>query len=146
MLGRTIACTLTIVALGLALPGLAFAQQFKPTVFVSVTGDDAVGRRLTYELRTQIAQSPLLTLSDDKESSLIRVGIVTIGSDSDNYVRTSYSFVISLRNLSGGFDYLVDHVVGYCGSNVVASCARDVLTNIVETRDDVVSAFQTSQE
>lgn len=139
-----------VVALLLAV-GLAFfiapaeAQPARPNVFVSFTGEDAVGRRLAYDLRTQIATSPMVALTDDQAEALIRVNLITIGSDSDSYSRTSYSVVITLQNFSGGFDYYYDHYVGYCGSSVVSTCARDVLTSIIEVRDDIVGSLQRTQ-
>lgn len=123
----------------------ANAQPARPNVHVSFTGDDAVGRRLSYELRSQISSSPMVQLTDDREAAFIRVNLITIGSEVDNYHRTSYSLVITLKNFSGGFDYYYDHYVGYCGSNVVQTCARDILTSVVEVRDEIVETFQRSQ-
>ena len=121
----------------------AAAQEARPRIYVNYTSQDAVGRRLAYELRTEIARSPLLSLTDVEDDAFIRANLITIAADdNDGYSLTAYSFVITIKDLDGGFDKFYTHFAGICGANRVQLCARDMVTSIVETRDDIIAALQ----
>lgn len=119
----------------------ASAQQARPNIYVEVTANDPVGRRLGYELRSQIASSPLLALTDLDSEAWIRIAMVTVAADSNRgYNMTAYSFVITLANFDGSFDYFYSNWAGVCGADRVSQCARDLVTNVVGVRDDIIRA------
>jgi hypothetical protein len=143
---RRVAFGLCVAAVCLFLdPVIAVAQQARPSVYVNYSGDDAVGRRLAYELRTQIAESPLVALADNPDDALLRANLITVAADGENgYTLTAYSYVITLKEFDGGFDRFYTHFAGVCGSTRVRECGRDLLTRVVEVRDEIIAALRES--
>lgn len=143
---RRVAVGVWIAGLCLAFaPAVAVAQQARPSVYVNYSGNDVVGRRLAYELRTQIAESPLVALADDPDDALLRANLITVAADGeDGYTMTAYSYVITLKEFDGGFDRFYTHFAGVCGSTRVRECGRDLLTRVVEIRDEIIAALRES--
>lgn len=101
-------------------PALSHAHEGQIDVTLTHTGPDAGGRRLAQSIRSELAQSKLMTLvkaSDDR----IGVYLVTMWRGGDNPV-TIYSVTWTLGGMTDD-GYLTSRV-GTCEANGVRACAR----------------------
>lgn len=117
-----------------ALAALSFVApaEAKDRISVLYSGDDSVGQRLAYALRQKIASSYLFELVDGNAGARIEFKLTTLDPDSHSSLkgtRTIYSSVIVLINQQSSEFYFTSSV-GKCGSDVLASCAESLLSDL----------------
>lgn len=112
-------------------------------VFVDSTTKDPVGKRFDFVIKEKLRSSSSFALSYDENESPIKISLVTLdpdGKTNNAGNRTIYSFNILISN-PGGFDYLYTSFVGYCGSQVLQSCAEDVAEELGVAIEDIRQAL-----
>lgn len=126
-----------LAAIAFAVCASASAQV---AVYVDSNTKDSIGKRLDFVVRDHIRSSSSFRITYDEEEAIIKVSLNTLDPDRDTRsvsTRTVYAFNILLRNPSGGFDYLVKSFVGYCGTDVLASCGDDISQEIGVVIEDL---------
>ena len=96
------------------------------TIMVQSTSDDTVGRSLVYELRNEITRSGRHSVVFTRDDAGFVINIVTL---KDNEGRTTvYAASLLMPPFDKeGLSYFVTSIAGFCGANVTASCAKEVL-------------------
>ena len=117
---------------------LSTNTAFSAPIYVSHSGDDLVGQRLTYGLREAIAKSAQHRIVYAEKDAAFSIFLVTVKNGDDPV--TSYSAVLTIPQPSGkGLNYYVTSVAGNCGSSRIPSCADNIMAMF---DDDITSIIQ----
>jgi hypothetical protein len=98
--------------------------------------------RLIYQVREGIRRSASMALAPSDE----RAGYVLemVALDTNDAASTAYSFVLTTRASLGkdAGQLILEHQVGLCGSNRVASCADSIVAGTDKAITERVSVLQ----
>jgi hypothetical protein len=125
--------------LSLAISAQASAAPAK--IFVEATTNDPIGQSIAYELREKINSSSLYTITYSRDEALFVISLVTIDAETGH--TSAYSAALLMPPFNGkGFDYFITERVGYCGKDVVASCASGILSSFDGSMSEVIEGFR----
>lgn len=133
MLKRLFALALLAVA-----PAALAAGNVVMPIEVSASGNDSVGRQLSYFIQQDLSASSTMRLTDSNELR-IRLSLITLDADrqSPGY-ETVYSVVWTWINPKQAFPLFLNQSVGYCGEDRVQQCAETIVADTQSESDSVI--------
>ena len=129
--------------LAAGLPTTAAAQERVPVLLdMTVSGDDAVGRMLTFELKEGLRGARSFRPVDDPKAwPYLRVAIVTLkAGEVTSALGVTYVYDDPRMPLDGAFIYSAVHT---CGRDRTSACARSLLAGIDEAANQLRRADAT---
>jgi len=92
---------------------------------------DTVGQRIAFKVREGLRASMSMQSTPTYQESALQFTIVCLDPDNDEQsVVSRYSYAITAKNKDGYYDFLLNHGLGSCGNNRVASCAEGLVADI----------------
>jgi hypothetical protein len=123
----------------LLIPSLATAQDTRPAVAVSHSGDDQVGRQLAYAIRERLGRSTLYRLIESRQSPAFTISLVTLddsvnGQGLASGVSVAYLVRNDLPFVSGNpqtwYELLLEHTLHTVGRSRVELAANNIIANL----------------
>lgn len=104
-------------------------------VYVSVYCDnDTVGQRIGYQVREGLRSSSSMELATTYLGSVAQVRLVCLDPNVQDQGNVSgYSYVYTILNAKGTYDFYLTSGVGRCGSARVHDCAMDIVSGLDAT-------------
>lgn len=123
-----------VIALLLVSATSRAAEQHSVRIPVYVSGqcdNDTVGQRVGYQVREALRSSSSMELAKNYLSSVAQVLLVCLDpSEHDQGNVSQYSYVFTIINTKGRYDYYLSGGVGRCGSSRVHDCAMDIIAGL----------------
>jgi hypothetical protein len=146
---KTVLVALALVSSATSALGQTHPSKIPVSVF-SESKDDNIGSQIVLELKEAIRSSERFSLIDGKpfdrrhqrfkEDSLgfLAMYVATLADgDSRSFYSVAFTYNSLTVPLNGGF---VDHLVGVCGKQVIADCARSLLSDLDRATDAIQEA------
>lgn len=124
-------------------PALAAAADNGVPIHLSATADDPVGARFAYRIKEEIRKSGQMQFVPSDSDAFVDLVLTTLDPDEDG-LRTIYSLVVTVRDLSAGKSalfYYETSYVGLCGASAVNDCAESVAAKVDKVVDEYKAAF-----
>jgi len=132
---RWITIFISTISIFLFITNSVLAQTEEIAVEVIGSANDMVGKRLIYQIKEDIRRSSIMRLSITDENRF-QLYISTMPKfDDDPSIATIYSVIWCITGPEMGMSLYLYSSLGYCGRDVVASSAE----NIVAQTDELIT-------
>ena len=127
IIGRLLAVS-TVLLLFVWAPAKVRAEG--AAVYISGSGNDAVGARLIFQIREHLRAANGMRLVATEEESAFQIRIVTI-DPTDDKLSTVYSAVFTISDPSNQYRKIYwNNVVGICGSGRLKECSEGLAADL----------------